>query len=306
MKHIIGAIILLIFIELVSCKEKTGPGFTSKPFFENVQGTEFTEIRREFANGLAFNKQGFQLEPAWRMRFLSADTARIYNPLENKYYNFHIHYDHDSVINVARVWFRVKKVTADSLRFQLLQVEGKAVSAERSNIFMTFYSGRYIRNELKTNIHSLRAPKRKDTLFVESLIKNASKNWNNAFAARNPVKIISKSPILKVEKVDIEPDFLSGDQLSDNYILPEFNITIKPAYKDFNYSFKAIVDSRGKMHFKNSNVYIMPEFVVSKTRVMKGIINVYLQNLLDIKPGQTLGMPHSSVVSINVHGRAGS
>src|SRR5689334_1274604 len=117
-----GAVILFLVVLLsASCNQEQPKGFRSLPFFREVIGTQFTEVRRAFDNGLSFDKQGFQLEPDWRVKFLSDDSVRLYNPLEDQSYNFHVHYDHDSVINMGRVWLRVKNVNRDSLKLQLLQ-----------------------------------------------------------------------------------------------------------------------------------------------------------------------------------------
>jgi hypothetical protein len=44
------------------------------------------------------------------------------------------------------------------------------------------------------------------------------------------------------------------------------------------------------------------EFVESRKKVLEGIINVYLKNLLTIKPGTTLGIPHTSLIMLRVRG----
>jgi hypothetical protein len=292
---------ILVTLSL-SCNQDQPKGFHSLPFFSGVIGTQFTEVRRAFDTGLAFDKQGFQLEPDWRIRFLSDDSARIYNPIEKKTYNFHVHYDHDSVINMARSWFRVKYVREDSLQLQLLQVEGRNVSAERSNIFMTFYSDRYIRDVLKTSEVELRKPTARDSMYVRSKIKQADNRPDSAFGAREPVQLLPKSRAIRVEKLRVEEDMLGGQSLSDAYLSPEFDVVIKPAYKDFNYSFTATADTNGRLHFGKSTVYLMPEFEESQKRVMKGIMEVYLQNLLEIRPGKTLGMKHPSVITLHVKG----
>ena len=295
-------ILMLPVILIISCNQEQPKGFHSLPFFSGVIGTQFTEVRRSFDNGLSFDKQGFQLEPDWRIKFLSDDSARIYNPIERRTYNFHVHYDHDSVINMARSWFRVKYVTKDSLRLQLLQVEGRNVSAERSNIFMTFYSDRYISDVLQTSEVELRKPNARDSLYVRNKIKQAANRPDSAFGAREPVRLLSGSPAIKIQKLQVEEDLLGGQSLSDEYLSPEFNVVIKPAYKDFNYSFTATVDTSGRLYFGKSTVYLMPEFEKSQNKVMKGIMEVYLQNLLQIIPGKTLGMKHPSLITLHVKG----
>jgi hypothetical protein len=57
------------------------------------------------------------------------------------------------------------------------------------------------------------------------------------------------------------------------------------------------------MHFKEFLVAVEPEFLESKTKVAKGIIDVYLRNTLSIKPGSTLGFPHTSLINLHIIGR---
>jgi hypothetical protein len=57
------------------------------------------------------------------------------------------------------------------------------------------------------------------------------------------------------------------------------------------------------MHFKNFLIAVEPEFLETKTKVAKGIIDIYLRNTLNVKSGNTLGYPHSSVINLHVIGR---
>jgi hypothetical protein len=291
---------------LYSSCNQTPPRYSRpKPSFQNVIGTEYTEIRRSFNTGLAYNQSGYQLQPDWKMKFLSNDSVRLYNPLNNRNFNFHVYFDHDSVINMARVWLRVKKVSMDSLVFQLLDVKSKKISGESSLIYMTFYADTYIRNKLNTNAEILKRPNTADSLFIRNKIRKANMHVDSNFAARNPVKLQSLSTLLKVEKARFTADPLNHIEASEEYLYPEFNIVIDQAYMDFFYSFSVIVDYQGKMHFKASTVYIMPEFEETRLRTMKGIMEGYLQRLLKITPGKTLGMPHNSLILVNVKGIKG-
>ncbi|MHB1177734.1 MAG: hypothetical protein ACYCZO_05315 [Daejeonella sp.] len=80
-------------------------------------------------------------------------------------------------------------------------------------------------------------------------------------------------------------------------------VYIDKAYQDFQYSFQVIVDHNGRMRFKDFLVAVMPEFLETKTKVAKGIIDVYLKNLLEVTPGNTLGFPHSSVINLYIKGK---
>lgn len=306
-------VFLLLFLSanFFSCQQSKPVYSRPAPSFEKVTGIKFTEVRRAFDTGLAFNEHGFQQEPEWILYFMSKDSVKIYSPFKHRYIHYKVYYDHDSVLNMAREWFRVKKVSADSLVLQLLRVEDKAISKEMSNVFMTFYSDNYLKNVLHANADSLKKPNRKDSLFIRSKAVRANRNPGNidsAFAARQPVVLASASKILTVKKVNDLDDpvqRLEGNP-SYSYLYPEYNITINPAYKDFDYSFSVLVDDKGVMRFGMANMAMMPEFAETKIKVMKGIMSVYLQNLLKITPGKTLGIPHTSLIKLNVVGRKNS
>lgn len=277
-----------------------------KPFFKDITGIHYVEVRRMFDNRLIFNKYGFQQVPEWDLYFTASDSVKIYSPSKKKYIHYPIYFDHDSVLNFAREWFRVKKVSPDTLILQLLQVKNRVILREQSNVYMLFYSEKHIQNTLKTDTASLRKPSRADTLFVKSQIAKAEKNPDSTiFAARNPVTLESLSPIIAVEKIKVKTDSvnINNTYRSDEYLYPEYRISIDPAYKDFSYSFSVIVDKNGKMHFKKFLTAVMPEFQESQERVVKGIIDVYLQRLLKITPGNTLGFPQPSVINLYVSGR---
>ena len=164
-----GYFLIVLITFLNSACNQTPPRYLRpKPSFEKITGIEYTEIRRSFNTGLSFNQSGFQLQPDWKMKFYSNDSVRLYNPLNNRNFNFHVYFDHDSVINMARVWLRVKKVSKDSVVFQLLDVKSKKISGESSLIYMTFYADTYIKNKLLTNAEILKRPSRADSLFLSA------------------------------------------------------------------------------------------------------------------------------------------
>lgn len=303
MKRSVVILLVLSGIWLLSCRQdKPQPGKT-KPSFKEVIGIRFTEVRRAFDNGISFNKYGFQQEPEWILYFTAEDSIKIFSPKENRFIHYPIYYDHDAVFNFAREWFRVIEVSKDSLVFQLLQVHAKVVSKELSNVYMTFYSDNYLKNVLHANADSLKRPNRRDSMYIRSRAVLANRNPDSIFAARNPVIMKSLHPSIRVEKVKVSPDPLSGRNLSDSYLLPEYNITINKAYKDFNYSVSVLVDEHGRMKFRRFLTFVMPEFEASKTRIVNAIIDGYLKPNLQIMPGNTLGFSHSSSIKLNIKGR---
>ncbi len=276
------------------------------PDFTEIKGIKYSEVYRRFDNGLSFNKYGFQLEPEWEIYFNADDSVRIYSPEREKYMTYRIFHSHKAFFQFAREWFGVRHVSKDSLIFQVMRLESRAVKEELSNVYMTLYSHDYIKNVLHTSTEKLREPSREDSLFIRYRAIQANSVPDSAFAARNPVVLKSISKIARVEKIKPSADpYLGHISRSEAYLYPEYKIQIDKAYQDFNYSFSVLVDHRGKMYFKNFLVAVMPEFLESKTRVAKGIIDIYLRNLLEVTPGNTLGYPHSSIINLHVIGRKG-
>ncbi len=297
---------LLVCIIAVASSCSPSKDQKSKPTFKSILGMQYIEADRYFTNGLSFNPQGYELEPSWKVHFLSDDSIMVYHPTAKVFYHYPIYHDHDSVFNVARYWMRLKHLSKDSIIFQLLSVDEKVISKEFSNAFMKFYSYDYI-NQHHLNIENLRRPSSADTTFIrqKSLIANRNPQIKDSvFAGRNPVTLTSRIPEISVEKHSEEPDPLDilHKSPSDEYLYPEFNIIIHKAYKDFNYSFKAFVDENGKIYL--GSFVVSPEFEQSRRRVLEGIINVYLARFLSVKPGSTLGIKHSSEIKLNVKGVA--
>lgn len=297
-------LLLLVFISAVyiSCNrthhKKTLP-------FGTVRGTHFTEVRRIFDNGLKFDKQGYQLEPSWDLYFIADDSVLVLSPKTKKYYGFHVYFDHDSVFNMVGTWFKVKKIAKDSIILQALRVEEKIIedNDEGSKVYLTFYSDRYKKSRSAEYIQKMGLPGLKDTLFIKAKAKLANSKMDSAFAARKPVELKSKTPLVTVEKVKNVSTDLEEIDAADDYLAPEYNITVHKAYEAFDYSFYVFVDDKGKMYFRKSVVPYMPEFKKAYEQIMKTITAGYLQHYLEVTPGKTLGIAHTSSILVNVTGK---
>ena len=290
---------------LYSCSPREQSAADTRPTFKDILGMQYVEVDRYFDNGLSFNEQGYQLEPSWKLYFLSDDSVKIFHPQQEVYFNYPIHHDHDSVFNIARHWTRLKEINKDSIVLQLLSVEEKKISKELSNAYMKFYSHAYLERN-KLNADSLRIPAKDDTAFIrkKSDRANASPEKRDfAFAARIPVILTSRVPEIEVTKLEVEddPHDLMHKSPSDEYLYPEYRISIDKAYKDFSHSFSVLVDDKGKMRL--AKFVTSPEFEESRRRVLEGIIEVYLQRFLEVVPGTTLGIPHTSEITLHVKGR---
>ena len=299
----VGTSVLFLLLA-ASCNRPSQKG-RNIPTFDSVLGMQYIETDRYFTSGLSFNQQGYELEPSWKMYLLSDDSLMIYHPQAKVFYHYPIYHDHDSVFNIARHWMRVKLISKDSLIFQLLSVEEKVVSKEFSNAFMKFYSYEYLKKK-KLNPEEMRKPSREDTLFIKAKAERANRNPGNrdsVFAARTPVTLTSRVPEIAVTKVKVklDPHDLLHVSPADEYLYPEFNITIDKAYKDFSYNFSVLVDDKGNMRL--GKFLVSPEFEKSRRRVLEGIIDVYLKRFLRVSPGTTLGIPHTSEITLNIKGR---
>ena len=274
------------------------------PTFTAIKGIRYTEVYRRFKNGLSFNEYGFQLQPEWHVYFSADDSIKIFSPERQKYMTYRIFHSHKALFHFARDWFRIKHVSKDSLIFQVIKLESRVIKEDKSNIYMTLYSNNYIKYKLHKSVEKLKSPSREDSLFIKYKSIQANSDSDSAFAARNPVSLKSRSKIARVIKIKplLDP-YLGHVNRSEEYLYPEYKINIDKAYRNFQYSFSVIVDHKGKMRFKDFLVGVMPEFMETKTKVAKGIIDVYLRNLIEVTPGNTLGFPHSSVINLHVIGK---
>ncbi|MES3017193.1 MAG: hypothetical protein V4721_05420 [Bacteroidota bacterium] len=297
--------LLLIFLtlSLFSCNYVRKISDDPIPTFTAVKGIKYSEVKRRFGNGLSFHESGFQLQPEWEVYFSAEDSIKIFSPERQQYMPYRIFHSHKALFHFARDWFRVKHVSKDSLVLQAMVLESRVVKEDLSNIFMTLYSKDHIEKVLKTTVEELRKPTSNDSLFIKYRAIQANSDPDSLFAARNPVVLKSRSKILTVSKTNPSADpYLGYITRSEEYLYPEYQIHISKAYQDFKYSFQVIVDHNGKMTFKKFLVAMMPEFIESKTKVANGIIDVYLKNLLEVTPGNTLGYPHSSVINLHIIG----
>ena len=261
------------------------------PSWEEARNISYTEVRRTFKSGVVFNDFGYQLKPDWRFKILSDTSVSIFSPKINRFITAHIQHDHDSIYNFAWAWLRLRKLTKDSIRFQIIKVKDNAVLRKESNIYMTLYSDNYIRYKLKKDLKDLVKPNAQDSVFIRRQASLANKDTSQAFSAQEQAIIKSKNSLLELTKVVPSDPFL-----------PEYDITIKKAYKPFVYSFSVVVDQSGDMLFRHSRVFIMPEFEDRIKGEIRGIVNGYLSAYLDTQPGKTFGIPHSTIVFVNVRG----
>lgn len=273
--------------------------------FESIKGIKYYEVKRRFSTGLSFNEMGFQQEPSWIIQFHSSDSILAYSPQKLKMQGFHLHYDHGDVYNFAKEWFRIKKISKDSLLMQRLQLTKREIAKDiRSDVNITYYAEDYIKKTLKTTPEQLQKPSLADTLYIRGLSDRSNRNPANrdsAFAGRQPVSLLPKSNMISVEKVNTV-DKLNGKTEAYDYLFPRYRINITRAYQDFGYDFSVIVDASGKMHLGTFRSPL-PENYEPRKKTLEAIINVYLQNLLKITPGKTLGIAHSSEINLSVSGR---
>lgn len=292
---------------LTSCKQRTivkHNGEKDRISFKQIFGISYTEVARRLDNGLSFNENGYQLEPDWQIKFISNDSTCIYSPTKKQYINFPLTRGYDSIFNTARTWFKVKKITRDSMLFQLIEAHADSIDTRGSNVFMTFYSDNYIKNVIHKDVATAKAPSKRDTMFVKSLVDSAEKDIYKAFSARKPAIVESKSSLIKVTSRHAIGDLLNNFDTSDDYMYPTFDITIERAFANFYYSFSIIVDSNGQLHYDKPLVPFSGKgYEDSYISHSKNIMDKYLKHYLKISPGSTLGMEHPSIISIHVEGK---
>jgi hypothetical protein len=291
------SLLLCILACLYACKYDKPPTERNRVSFKNVTGVNYIEVKRRFANGLSIGRYGYDLTPSWKMSFLSDDSASVFSPDSGAFLGFHVTLDHDSLFHVARSWFRAKKVTRDSLVLQVMDVHSNVVYLQKSTVFLTFYSDKYIKNVLHTLPEVLMRKTKRDTLFILQRSEETNRNIDSVFAAREPAKFISRSPLATVKKVKVEADVMNRYDTSDQYTSPTYEITIDQTYKDFSYEILTTVDYKGGLHFVRSF------WNDHKDQTIRSILDGYVKTYFDVQPGNTLGIPHNSPAILKIKGR---
>lgn len=274
--------------------------------FQPLQGINYTEVKRVSANGLSFNEYGYQLEPQWRLNFVSHDSVSMYSPIKKQFINLPLTCGYDSIFNIARTWLKMRKMNNDSLVLELLKSTIDSIDRSGTKVYMTFYAENYIRNRLHSTEEAQRRPSRRDTLYIGSLAEAARKDFKKAFAAREPVVLTSKSKLVQVKQRKTETSILNNFDSSDDYLSPVFDIQISKAYADFYYSFTVIIDEHGVMHYGKPLVpFTEQKFEEDYIRFSTEIMNSYLKFYLHVVPGTTLGITHASEINLHVQGNMG-
>lgn len=270
--------------------------------WESIKGIRYQEVKRRFSNGLSFNPEGFMQKPSWIIEVSSEDTIMAWSPQKKIMQKFYLQYDHGNLYNFAEEWFKVKKMTPDSVVLQRVQVDGKVIASDfRSDVNMTFYAQSYIKNKLKTTGEMLQRPTALDSAFIIKQSDSVNRDSDKAFAATDPVQFIPKSKIVKVERIVTE-NKMQGRSAAFDYMFPQYKIIIDRAYKDFAYEISAVVDFQGGIHVKE--VFgVLPGNVENKKKNMQAVADIYLRNLFNVLPGTTLGIPHNSKITLMVIGK---
>jgi hypothetical protein len=300
-----GFILLtIISIAQTGCGGSTGIKKKELINFKPFNGINYSEVSRRQENGLSFNEDGYQLEPQWKIKFVSDDSVSIFSPTKNAFINFPLTRGYDSIFNAARTWLKVKAMNKDSLKLEIVNSNGDTIDTRGAKVYMYLYADNYIKNTLHSDTAALKRPGKKDTLYIKKLAAIADKDFNKAFAARQPVQLISKSPTVKVKKWNAKGDLLNHFDVSADYMIPHYDVVINKAYENFYYSFSIFIDTNGVMHYGKPLVFIVGESVKNTyIKHSKAIMESYFKYYLTIKPGSTLGITHASEINVHVTGK---
>lgn len=305
MKFFRPALIFLFAAALYACNnsKSTEKSADEGLSFKDVNGVRYFEVKRRFSNGLSFNKDGFMLAPTWVIEYKHPDTMLAYSPEKQGMEAFYLQFDHGKVYNFAREFFRVKTIAKDSLVLQRLQVDARVVTeGEVSDVNCIYYTKDYIEKILKTTIGELQRPTKADTAFIKKLAAKTYKDPGNADSAFAATEIVDLKPNSKNVSVKLIGYADSGaHRKSFAYMYPEYKIDINKSYKQFRYRFSMVVDVKGNLYVSRVEG-VLPEDMPHRKKLIQGIADVYLKNLLHIKPGTTLGIPHSSEITISLAG----
>jgi hypothetical protein len=299
---------VLVFFALAFCfactnEKKTNTTSESGMTLRDISGVRFYEVKRRFSNGLSFNKDGFMQKPTWIIEYKHPDTMLAYSPEKRGMEAFFLQFDHGDVYNFAREFFRIKTISADSVVLQRLEVNARVVvKGEVSDVICTYYTQDYIEKMLKTTVGELQRPSAADTAFIQKLSTASNQlpsSPEKAFAATQPVSFRVNSPNAKVEKLAYTGNQTSRESYS--YMYPEYRMEIKKAYKPFNLRFSAVVDNKGNIYV-NRIEGVLEADKPARKKLIQGICDVYVKNLFHVVPGTTLGIAHSSEVTLNLVG----
>ena len=286
----------ILFLTVTAACKYDKPTDRNRISFKSVVGVNYIEVKRRFGDGLSVSKYGYGLTPSWKMSFYSDDSAKVFSPDANAFLGFHVTLDHDSLFHVARSWFRAKKITKDSLVVQVMKVQSKVIYLDKSQVFLTFYSDKYIRDVLHTVPQALMGKTRSDTLFIKQRTAEVNANPDSAFIATNSPVFTSRTPLATVKKIEVKASVMNN---YDNYDLPKYDITIKNKYKNFNYpELVVVIDYKGKINYLYS-MWTLPD---GGNETIKVILDNYVKTYFNIAPGNTFGINHNSYAFINLKG----
>ncbi|RYE30985.1 MAG: hypothetical protein EOP42_11295 [Sphingobacteriaceae bacterium] len=272
----------------------------TKTSFRSVLNIRFTEVYRRFDNGVSFNAQGYQLKPSWKFYFTADTTVQLYSDVKKRYFDMPVTLDHDSIFGLAGALFKARKISTDSLLFQVLSVKNRIINWKNSNVYVTFYAEDYLK-KARLNVEKLQQTTQKDTAYIDSLAKLSATNDKKIFAAQQPVMLTSKSADVHVTNAKTKAKNLNSYYIPETLFYPEYQVTIHKAYADFYHSFAVKVDANGKLIFVEP-MEAMIDDPESTIKIMKGIMDGYLTHYLQITPGKTLGIPHDSLILLVVRG----
>lgn len=277
----------------------------NRPSFSMITNEDFIEIKRYYANGISFDTTGIFLRPEWTLKFESDSVVKIASDYNPNFVSYPIYHSHDSVFNFGQQYFKIKSISRDSLVFQLLKVRDGLIFKKESIIFSIFYARRYV-ERLKQSVEELRKPNRADSLFIKSRAIVSNRYPDSFFYASTPVDLESRIPNIHISKLAVAKGPLKDTGVDEINLSPGYQITIENAYKDFVYDILVTVNDRGHISFNKSLIFIMPEFRDTKNRIIEALVEGYLNSYLDVTPGTTLGIPHSSALRVRLIGKSSS
>ena len=302
-RNILKCFFLVLLLSACNSRSKKNDASLREFTFLPVKGIRYEEVKRRFSDNLSFNKEGFMQQPSWIIEVAAEDIMMAWSPQKQIMQKFYLQYDHGNVYNFAEEFFKVKHISKDSLVFQRIQVDGKVIADDiRSDVNMTFYAQKYIKEKLKTTAEILQKPSKADTLFIKKRSAEVNKTDTVSFAAREPVQFIPRSKVVTVEKISTV-DKLQKRTAAYDYMFPQYRIVIDRAYKDFAYECSAVVDYSGAVKVLAVNG-VLQEAAEGKKRMMQGVADIYIKNLFTVVPGTTLGIPHNSQITVTIVGRA--
>ncbi len=259
----------------------------------------WVEVRRTYPNGYVYNEAGQKIAPDLTLQIISSDSLKLYS--KSSGYNNWVHFSffNDSILNIARDYYKVKKLSKDTLCLQKLVVDNNKLKLHQHMLNMIFLNKQKLDRLPDIQKKTIREAQKMDTLYMLSLIDSAEKE-NNDFVliSHIPPQII---PLNKHSFVRVYPPVT--DILEDNFpcgiLISECELTVNHADTDMRTTCTLQISKTGNISLGG---WIAGDDYLYKQKgiFLQHVLEKYLKPNFRAIPGSTLGIKHKTEILIHL------